>query len=251
MTRTTAPSEPTPETSKKPAPLSILICTPCLGDPKTGMAWSVARAMAYFMSLPYAGEKSIDWEIVKGSILPEVRTRLVSQAVARGATHILWWDADIKAPKDAVTQLYNHGLPVVGANYPTKEMISRPTAYADNDSYVGPLWTTAKDEGVVEVAHMGMGLMLCDVRVFDMIDLPFFNFEPLAPDFVKHVGEDVYFCRKLREKGMSLFVDHKLSQQVAHIGDFEYTNWFAETAEQTKQKLYRDGDTTEGSAANV
>lgn len=205
--------------------------------------------MSYFMSLPYAGEKSIDWEIVKGSILPEVRTRLVSQALARGATHILWWDADIKAPKDAVTRLYNHNLPVVGANYPTKEMASRPTAYADNDSYVGPLWTTQADKGVVEVAHMGMGLMLCDIRVFDMIDLPFFSFEPLAPDFVKHVGEDVYFCRKVREKEIGIFVDHDLSQNIAHIGDFEYTNWFAETAEQTKQKLYREGDPATDAAA--
>lgn len=205
--------------------------------------------MSYFMSLPYKGKKSVDWEIVKGSILPEVRTRLVSQAIARDATHILWWDADIKAPKDAIPRLLNHNLPIVGANYPTKEMRSRPTAYAENDSYVGPLWTTSKDTGVVEVAHLGMGLAMCDIRLFDMIELPFFNFEPLAPDYVKHVGEDVYFCRKLKEKGVGIYIDHDISQNVGHIGDFEYTNWFAETSEKTKQALYLEGDPSQATPA--
>lgn len=223
-------------------PLNILICTPCLGDIKAGTAWCIARAMTFFMTLPYKGQKSIDWEICKSSNLAEQRTRLVSRALAREATHILWIDADNKFPVDTISRLLNHNLPVVAANYPTKEIHARPTAYAENDKYVGPVWTTEKDLELVEVSHCGMGVMLCDTRIFEALDLPFFAQTPLAPDFVKTETEDVFFCRKLREKGIRVFIDHGLSQHVAHVGDFEYTNAFACQAEQTKQTLYRDPD---------
>jgi len=35
--------------------------------------------------------------------------------------------------------------------------------------------------------------------------------------------EDFYFCKKLRANGVSVYVDHDVSQEVAHVGDFEYT----------------------------
>jgi hypothetical protein len=36
-------------------------------------------------------------------------------------------------------------------------------------------------------------------------------------------GEDVYFCRKAAEHGFPTFVDDMVSQQVRHIGAFEYS----------------------------
>ena len=223
-----------------PRPLNILICVPSHGACTTGFSYSLARAMAHFAALPYAGEKRLDVTFVKSSILPEGRTRLVARAFELEATHILWLDTDMKFPADTIARLLNHNLAVVGANYPTKEVQARPTAYVDDEDYTGPVWTGEKASGIQRVAHCGMGVLLTDMKVFDLLSPPFFAFEPQAPDFVKQVGEDVYFCRKLGEAGVPVHIDHDLSAQVAHIGEFEYSNFLAKEAEMVKQALYRD-----------
>jgi len=226
--------------AKQPRPLNVLICVPCHGACSAGFAWSLARAMSHFAMLPYDGEKKVDVTFVRSSNLPEARARLVARAYELEASHILWLDSDMKFPADTISRLLNHNLAVVAANYPTKEIEARPTAYADDEDYVGPVWSGERAEGLQRVAHAGMGVMLTDMAVFDHLSLPFFAFEPQGPDFVRHVGEDVYFCRKLGAAGIAVHVDHDLSKQVAHIGEFEFTNFLAREAEVVKQALYQD-----------
>ncbi len=230
----------TSQDGAKPRNLHVMICSPVLGDMKTGAAWALSNAKAYFAVMEYDGDKKVGWEICKSSNLCEGRTRLVSRAFDQGATHILWWDSDIKARVDVIPALLNHNKPIVALNYPTKDLNSRPTAYKDDEEFVGPLWTREESTGLVEVSHAGMGCMLVECSVYDALDLPYFHFEPMAPDFVKTGGEDVYFCRKAREAGFKIFVDHDLSKSVAHIGDFEYTNFWTNEAETVRQKLYQD-----------
>lgn len=227
--------------------LNILICTPCLGDPKKGMAWSVARAMAHFLTIPYEGNLSCDWELMGGSNLAQQRTQLVSRALNRAATHILWWDADIKAPIDVIPRLLNHSKTIVAVNYPTKEMTSRPTVYLDSDTHTGPLWSKLDDKSLVgNVARCGLGLMLIEARVYECIELPFFHFQPREPDYVLVGGEDHYFCDKVRKAGFEIFCDQGVSAEIAHCGDFEYTNEWAIRAEETRQAIYRgDGEPNE------
>lgn len=225
----------------KPRDLTIIICTPCLGDPKAGMAWSVANAMAHLMAISrdYGAEVHLDWQIMGGSNLCQQRQQLVSRALNLKATHVLWWDADIKAPADVIPRLLNHSKPVVCANYPTKELVSRPTVYLDGDDHTGPLWTKPGDTGLVgDVARAGLGLMLVDAQVFYHIDLPWFVFEPKAPEFIMYGGEDHYFCDKVRKSGIPIFCDQDLSQEVAHVGSFEFTNDWAVKAEATRQAIY-------------
>jgi len=220
--------------------LNVLICVPCHGACGPGFAWSLARAMTQFAALPYDGEKNVDVTFIRSSNLPEARARLVARAYELEASHILWLDSDMKFPADTISRLINHNLAVVAANYPTKEIQARPTAYVDEEDYVGPVWSGEKATGLQAVAHCGMGVMLSDMRVFDVLNLPFFAFEPQGPDFVRHLGEDVYFCRKLGEAGIQVHIDHDLSKQVAHVGEFEYTNFLAREAEVVKQALYQD-----------
>lgn len=240
-TQTTENSGPGPETSEKPRGLKILLAMPCHGSPTTGCVVSVARAMTHFASLHYDGDKTVDLTVVKSSILPEGRTRLVSRAYELEATHILWVDSDMKFPPDTITRLLNHNKPVVAANYPRKNFTEpRPTAYADNPEYVGPVWSGSLASGLQQVQVAGMGLMLTDLKVFDELSPPFFKFDPLPPDFIKQSGEDVWFCQLLHKAGIPVFIDHDLSKEVAHIGEFEFTNMLAKEAEVVKQALYHD-----------
>src|ERR1700722_15336611 len=115
---------------ERPRPLNILICVPSHAACTTGFSYSLGRAMATFAAMPYAGEKKLDVTFVKSSNLPEGRTRLVAGAFGREAPHIPGVDTDMKFPADTIARLLNHNLAVVGANYPTKEVQARPTAYA-------------------------------------------------------------------------------------------------------------------------
>lgn len=235
MTEEKAGADSAPQ---RPRPLKIMICTPAYEYIKTGCAWSISHAMAAFNAMPYDGEKSVKWEIIKSSHLIESRTRLVSRAFRDEATHILWLDSDMKVPEDCIARLLNHNKLIVGANYPTKELESRPVAYRDDDEHVGPVWTKPESTGLESVSHLGFGLLLTDCRIYDALELPYFAFESVPPDHVMTTGEDVYFCRKLKAAGLDIWLDHDLSQKIAHIGDWEYTNeksWFAQ---QTKLELY-------------
>ncbi len=221
-------------------PLRVLICVPSHGHHVSGFTRSVARAMAYFTAMPYGAEKALDIEIVNGSNLCEQRTVLVSKAYGYAATHILWADTDMKFPEDTIPRLLNHDKRVVGANYPQKTLDARPTAYRDDAQYVGPIWTKEASTGLEPASLMGLGLVLMDVSVFSEIELPYFLFEPQAPDNVKHLTEDYYLCKKLRGAGIEMFVDHDLSKQVAHVGLHDFTNSETEIAQEVKLKLYAD-----------
>lgn len=233
-----------PETAE-PAKLRVLVATPVHGDMvKRGYAWSVTRSIAHFLRSKANVEKDADYTIVWSSNLAENRHRLVSRAFEWEATHLLFWDSDVKAQEDCIVKLLNHNVPVVAANYPTKEVESRPTAYIDDENYIGPCWTQEQHSGLQEISSCGFGLMLIDMRVFEKLSLPFFQFTPQAPDFIKTETEDVFFCRKVRELGLPIYIDHDVSQNIAHIGDWEYTNRLSDMAQQAKQALYRDMPTS-------
>lgn len=226
-----------------PRPLTIVIATPIADKPTAGMAWSVANAMVHLMvtGASYPEEIQCGWEIMKGSNLAQQRQQLVSRALHMKATHILFWDADIKAPADCIVRLLNHSKAVVLANYVTKEIVSRPTVYLDGDDYTGPLWTKPGDTGLVgDVARAGLGLALFDAQTFYCIDLPWFEFRATPPEFISIGGEDHHLFDKLREKGIPIFCDQDLSQEIVHQGDFDYTPEWAWRAEQTRQKIYND-----------
>lgn len=230
----------TPAENDKPRPIRVVVATPVEGHCEIGFTWSLARAVGHFAALPYEGDKAIQIEMIEGSILTEMRRRLVARAMELEATHIMWLDSDMKFPPDTIARLLNHNVAVVAANYPRKNMEARPTAYLSNGDYNGPVWSGERAEGLQEVTIAGMGCMLTDIEVFNKIPLPFFQFVPQAPDFVREMGEDVFFCKELYKAGIPIHIDHDLSKQIAHIGKMEYTNALSKESETVRQALYRD-----------
>ncbi len=67
-----------------------------------------------------------------------------------------------------------------------------------------------------EVEAVGMGCALIDARVFAEVQYPWFKC-----DVIEEPGEDVYFCRKAREKGFQVWVDPRV--RFNHIGLFQLT----------------------------
>jgi hypothetical protein len=80
---------------------------------------------------------------------------------------------------------------------------------------------------VETVAWMGLAFVLVSMDAIRKAEEPLF--------FAIDEGEDVVFCRKLKEAGFPPKVDHRLSAQVGHIGLKRYT-----TAESVQQKNIRE-----------
>ena len=186
--------------------IKIAVLVPSHGEWKAGFGHALSNMVANFCNAKYeGGNKSIEVVNVNGSILPDVRHRLVAEAFKMDATHALWLDADMTFPRDTLQCLLRHNVPVVGVNYPRRQRPVIPTAHLGNENG-GILYTEPGDNGLVEVKHLGGGVKLVDLRVYD-------GFR----------GEDVYFCEKVKAAGIPIFCDQELSQHIGHIGEYIYT----------------------------
>lgn len=201
--------------------LRIAVCVP--GDRgKPGFIQSLSNMLIHFCLSPYrGGTLEVEMFSCTGSILPDVRHRCVAEAVKWDATHLLFLDDDMHFPRDTLHRLLAHNLPVVGANYVRRVFPPIPTAY--NLERTGKVHTRQDSTGLEEVSHFGTGIMLIDMRVFDTIQLPFFELKS-DKDGVRPKGEDVYFCHKCREAGISLLIDHDLSKEIGHYGELCFLN---------------------------
>lgn len=227
--------------------IRLAVCIPAYGDTKAKFTLSLSQALIHFLDckmLDHEGnslEREVDIFMVSCSMLTESRHRLVAEALAWNATHMLWLDADHVFPKDTIPRLLSHNLDVVGANYPRRVTPTAPTAVridpSEDDADVKNLVYTSREkahDGVIEeVAHLGFGVCLMNMRVLDMLQtkadetdgnfMPLFMFQS-TPGKLGMIGEDVFFFDKVRKAGGQVFVDHALSWEVGHISEQILTN---------------------------
>jgi hypothetical protein len=227
--------------------LKVAICIPSYADPKLKFVHSLVNMIVYSLShadLQVKGEPcqlELDTFIVSCSMLTESRHRLVAEAVGWDADYMLCLDADHVFPPDTLMRLLSHGLPAVGCNYPRRIVPTAPTAAANGGetSDVRTLLYTTEEKAekalVEQCEHMGFGVLLLDMRIFDALQewaqenepdgnfLPLFKFEP-TENKIGMIGEDVYFFQKLANIGIKPFVDHGLSWLVGHCSEIILTN---------------------------
>jgi hypothetical protein len=55
------------------------------------------------------------------------------------------------------------------------------------------------------------------------MDAPWFHIPWNEKELKFDCGEDIYFCRKARKAGHKIYLDHDLSKEIAHIGQYEFT----------------------------
>jgi hypothetical protein len=208
----------------------IALAIPCHGDTKAKFTQCLAEMLVHTMSATFmVGDEEVQPEVqtfmVSCSLLTESRNRLVAEAINWEADYMLWMDADHVFPRDALVRLLSHNLPVVGCNYARRFNPTAPTVSVINEDGTMSIAYSPKDGEPAEVAHMGLGLCLMDMRVFAAMDKhyegnfwPLFVIEP-APNGISSIGEDVYFFKKIREAGIPIHCDHALSWDVGHISE--------------------------------
>ena len=74
----------------------------------------------------------------------------------------------------------------------------------------------------MEGAYTGFGVLLTDMKVFGDGLAPLFQ-TPWGADTSHIIGEDIMFCHAARQQGYQLFIDHDLSRQVKHVGQYSFS----------------------------
>ena len=190
--------------------MKLLIAVPTYDTWEADFGASLALTMADLSR--GEGIEALRLAKCEATIIAEGRTDLVRDALEHGASHILWCDADMKFRPSHVRTLMEHDVDIVGTTYRKRRPPHVWTAQDMNGDRIEP------GEGpLVEAKHIGFGLALIKVSVFETVPEPWFAF-PWIEEFKRFMGEDIWFCNHARAHGFKTYVDPKASIGIGHVG---------------------------------
>jgi hypothetical protein len=146
------------------------------------------------------------------------RELVLEAALKQGFTHVLWLDTDMSFPRTSAVQLMAHDQPIVGCNYKSRRQGDSQWVARRHDGT--RVETTTTSTGLEAVESTGFGVVLMRTDVVSGLGRPWFRHG--LNDFGGDVGEDIMLCRGLGKAGYTVYIDHDLSKQVTHIGQYAY-----------------------------
>jgi hypothetical protein len=204
--------------------MKVAILTPVHGGPRALYTQSLANLL--LRTAREQPEIEILYRMAEGHLIQN-RNLLAKAAIEWGADCCLWIDADMKFPDGGLIALLAHDLPVVAANYPTRSTPPWPTAGVDGNALFSPAGST----GLQRVDQIGLGFAMIRTSILKDLGAPWFVVDPIQTNWP---GEDMHLCRRLREAGIPIHIDHGLSQHVGHVVEHVYTNDVAAKLEQAR-----------------
>ena len=208
------------------SPVRLALCIPSNGDWKADFGMSILQMCVYIASCPFAEgqERTVIVVDKRTSMLPRSRQESLEDALNQNCTHALFVDTDQVFPQDTAHRLIAWNKPIVACNIPLKMAPSFPTARARGATAFGiPITSEETKQGLEKVWRVGAGIMLIDLAILAKMPKPWFEI-PFSAKNAQFVGEDWYFCGKAEAAGYDIYVDHTLSRQVGHVGNFTFTH---------------------------
>ena len=214
--------------------LGVLVGVPSTGLWKEKFGCSLLTMMTHFMTSSVPGYRSqqIRFCSVVGSILSRQRRDIVKTMLDQKLSHVLFVDTDQVFPRDTLHRLLAHNKDIVGCNIAVKRIPSCPTARGFAQQ---PIYTDAGQTGLEKVWSIGCGVLLIKREVFEKIGLKCFELK-WREDIQDYNGEDWAMIEAARDAGFDIWIDHGLSNEVGHIGDFVFTHEVVGEVEQTLPK---------------
>jgi hypothetical protein len=170
--------------------------------PTRGHAYipSVLQAIA-FARLGSAPDRPPLFEI--GGPVDVVRTRIVEKFLASDATHLVMLDDDVVAPEGTLERLIALDAPVATAACP----FGIGGRVFLNAKPVGcEKWPTRPEPRVFEAHHAGLACSLIAREVFARVAPPWF-WMGASSNGRYVIGEDVWFCNRLRDANVPILCD--------------------------------------------
>jgi hypothetical protein len=209
--------------------IKILIAVPSRGEWQQGMSLSLAFMMHTLSQnqLVRLGDKNciLLWNVmaINTSILPQSRQNAVDAAVRNDVDFLLFIDDDMTFPETLLHEWINEDRPVIAANCPTRGVPCNPTARHKSSTPAGRMiYSDLANMRTERVWRVGTGIML--LRKDALRSLPRPAFTPRwDEERDAYVGEDWVMCEHLEAAGIDIWIDHKISEQIGHVGAMEYT----------------------------
>jgi len=200
-------------------PNYIAVCTPARDMVHTMFTYDLVN-MVCFHTLNT--NDAVSLKISEGTLIANQRAELTLDAMREQCSHILFIDSDMRFPQDLISRLLAHDLDIIATNCARRRMPTGPTAQVYKpDGERELVWTMPESKGLQEVHSVGMGVMMIKSSVFKALSEPWYE-TPWRHDKRGYIGEDVFFCRKAREDGFKIWIDHDVSKEIGHIGMFEF-----------------------------
>lgn len=196
----------------------LMIAIPSRDVWKSDFGMSLAAMVAATVNeLPFL---DIVFNNAKGATLAMNRIKLCQDAVDNQCDYVLFLDDDMRVPMHTVLMFLKRQVDIIACNCARREIPPRPTAKGFENELV---YTRENSTGIEKVKSIGTGIMMIHTDVFKNLPQPWFCEDP-----IKRIGEDVWFCNTAREAGYDIYIDHDLSKDVVHIGEFDYTHQLME-----------------------
>lgn len=218
--------------------LQVLIAVPSNGLWQDKFGVSLVSLMSHFLTHKLGNYKSQSARLasIAGSILSNQRMdAMLGAASAKSISHLLFVDSDQTFPMDMLQRLVLRDEDVVAANIATKKIPAQPTAMNRDGEGWKPVYTTEESTGLEKVDRIGCGVMLIKRKVFQAIVEDDNASEAFCVKWVpkvrKYQGEDWALCELIEKLGFNIFIDHDLSQEIGHVGNFVYTHEVVGTIE--------------------
>jgi len=192
-------------------PLRVAVTIPSVsGMWPASFGECLASMVQHFQNSEYEGIHEIRVFAKNGIIAPEIKHRLIGEALAWEATHILFLAPELIFPKDTLHRMLARPNPVVAVNYLRSS--GKFAAYRGN-SDVKPDPVLPETE---EVDGVAMGMVMFTAPVFDVLELPFFEHVRIGetPGFCE---DHIPFWKQCREKEIPCVIDHVLSQDIRSL----------------------------------
>jgi len=145
------------------------------------------------------------------------REWFLEAALKQGATEVLWLDTDMSFPRETAVLLSMHDTAIVGCNYRVRQPSGLFTAQYDDGARIP---TTETSTGLEAVDALGFGVLLMRTDLMRGLTRPWFRHG--LNEQGGDVGEDIMCCRKIRQGGHQIYIDHDLSKEIGHIGQHTY-----------------------------
>ncbi len=123
------------------------------------------------------------------------RNIIAKRVIESGADYSLWLDSDMEVEPDIIEHLLEHDKDIISGIYLMRGS-GTVCAFRNNEKdgnlyHLGDKWSDKPSK----VDAVGMGSILIKTCVFENIEPPWFAYNVFT-----NYGEDLYFCKKAREK---------------------------------------------------
>lgn len=196
--------------------IRIAICIPAREQMHTATAYCLWQLCSLLSTEGISSKLFVS----PGTLIANQRHELVLSAQEWQASHVLFIDSDIEFAASDVLELLKHNKPVMAACYSKRVEPFINTAWYEIDNWNSWVRITDDDTGIRKIDAVALGFCLIDISIFDSIELPWFQ---LGFYGRQYTGEDIEFCRKLKDCNIDVFLDVDVSKRLKHLGTFGFT----------------------------